>query len=645
MLTSIKRSSLAICFGLGLLTALCYGPVLSNGFVGLDDPTYILQNSHIKEGLTLSGIKWAFSSGYASNWHPVTWISHMLDIQLFGFNPGAHHAVSVFFHCCNAILVFVVLQQLTGAFWRSAIVAALFAWHPTHVESVAWAAERKDVLSTLFFLLTLWCYSHYVQAGVNGKERRSGGSNHRGLYYFLALTFFAFGLMSKPMLVTLPCVLLLLDFWPLERLGDFFGAAEMAARRGYLRVVIEKIPFFALSLIASVITFFVQRAGGAVSSLATTPLAGRVLNAFVAYSRYLLKTIWPVDLAVFYPLPDHWSAGSILGSIALLLAVSIIVFLRRKDHPYLLVGWCWFVGTLIPTIGLVQVGSQSMADRYLYIPSIGLFVSFVWGLWAITSKGEDLSSVEPRQGLALAACERARRWLPMLTCGVMGVCLLCTFLQVGYWRNEKTLFSHAAEVTTDNYLAYDHLAKVYESSGDNEAAMAYYLQLLHLKPHYPEGQYNLGTLLMNMGRSDDAIPHLEAAIQARPGFTQAHRNLGIILLRRNEPAIALEHFQLVADSAGATSEDFINLGVAELAANRSAGAVAAFRKAVTFTPELTDGQFLLALALSREHRLSEAAVCAKKARQLAVSTGNNGIIAKADELLALCGADSETQRP
>lgn len=645
MLTSIKRSSLAVCIGLALLTAMCYAPVLSNGFVGLDDPTYILENSQIKDGLTLAGIKWAFTSGYASNWHPLTWISHMLDVQVFGFNGGAHHAVSLVFHCCNAVLVFLVLQQLTGALWRSAIVAALFAWHPTHVESVAWAAERKDVLSTLFFLLTLWCYTHYVQAGANCEERRSGGSNHRGLYYCLALTFFALGLMSKPMLVTLPCVLLLLDLWPLERLGDFFGPSDMAARRDYLRVVIEKIPFFALSLIASVITFFVQRAGGALSSLATTPLDARISNAFVAYCRYLLKTICPVNLAVFYPLPDHWPTGIVLGSIALFSALSVCFFFWRKTHPYLLVGWCWFVGTLFPTIGLVQVGSQSMADRYLYIPSIGLFVGFVWGLWAITSKVGDSTSVEPSQGLGLSASGSARRWLPMLTCGVIGVCLFCTFLQVGYWRNEKILFTHAAEVTTDNYLAYDHLAKVYESGGDNEAAISCYLQLLHLKPHYPEGQYNLGTLLMNMGRTGDAIPHLEAAIQARHGFTQAHRNLGILLLRRNESASALGHLQVAADSAEATSEDFINLGVAELAANRPEAAVAAFRKALTFTPELTEGQFLLALALSREHRMSEAAVCAEKARQLAVSTGNNGIIAKADELLTLCRPGSETQRP
>ncbi|HEV2394357.1 MAG TPA: hypothetical protein VG146_18565, partial [Verrucomicrobiae bacterium] len=421
-----------VCLLLAFITVACYWPITRNGFVLFDDPRYIYQNPHVKAGLTWAGVAWAFTTGYASNWHPLTWISHMLDCQIFGISPGGHHFTNLLLHAINSVLLFLLLRQMTGAFWRSAFVAALFAWHPLHVESVAWAAERKDVLSTLFFLLTLWAYHKYCTPPVSIRAPASWtapvlwrfitppatdtpstvaalpAKSGRGLpqsktfgvasrWYLLALLLFSLGLMSKPMLVTLPCVLLLLDFWPLNRLrtaaqgnagvspAGSGGVSPPSQHRyfpdGLWPLVREKIPFFLLSFAASVVTFLVQRGGGAVSSLVTVPFSLRVSNALLAYVRYISKTLVPVDLSVFYPLPEHWPILAVAGAGLLLLVWSILFFRWSGRYPYLLVGWLWFLGTLVPTIGLVQVGSQSMADRYIYIPSIGLFLMIAWGAY------------------------------------------------------------------------------------------------------------------------------------------------------------------------------------------------------------------------------------------------------------------------
>ena len=356
-----------ICLALALVTFALYAPMLRHGFINLDDQQYITANDHVRAGLTWSGVVWAFKTSEAANWHPLTWISHMTDCQMFGLNAGGHHLVNLLFHIANTLLLFFWLNKLTGALGRSFFVAALFAWHPLHVESVAWAAERKDVLSAFFWMLALIAYARFA----NLSKVQSPKSK---VFYILALFLFACGLMSKPMVVTLPFVLLLLDFWPLQRfpISDFRFPV-------FFRLVLEKIPFFALAFASCLITYLVQKSGGATWSQAALPFHARIANALVAYVRYISKTFWPADLAVIYPYSRHWPAV-LVGGAALVLAAWTGLFLwRARRNPHLIVGWLWFLGTLVPAIGLVQVGSQSMADRYTYIPGIGLFIVIVWG--------------------------------------------------------------------------------------------------------------------------------------------------------------------------------------------------------------------------------------------------------------------------
>jgi hypothetical protein len=353
-----KRQQLAgICAALALVTFALYLPVVHHEFVNYDDHEYITENVHVNCGVTWPGIVWAFENKHAGNWHPLTWISHMLDCQWFGLNPAGHHLMNVLFHVVNTLLLFLLLNQITGAVWRSAIVAALFAWHPLHVESVAWAAERKDVLSTFFWLLTLIAYARFVKKpGV--------------IIYSLALLCFAGGLLSKAMVVTLPFVLLLLDYWPFNRLTP--------ASAG--KLCVEKIPFLVLAIAGSVVTFVVQKTSGAFWSSENLPPFDRVTNALIAYLRYISKTLCPTNLALIYPHPHHWPAILVIGAALTLLAWSGLFLWRAKSQPYLIVGWCWFLGTLVPAIGIVQVGVQSIADRYMYIPGIGLFIVIVWGI-------------------------------------------------------------------------------------------------------------------------------------------------------------------------------------------------------------------------------------------------------------------------
>ncbi len=370
------RTRVTIAIVLATVTLLVYLPVLRNGFVNYDDPDYILNNPHVKAGLTWSGIAWAFQSTEADNWHPLTWISHMADCQIFGLNPAGHHLVNVLLHAANTLLLFVLLNRLTGALWRSALVAALFAWHPLHVESVAWASERKDVLSAFFWMLTLLAYAKHA-AGDKCQVTRTGGflsrvTGHLSPHYFLAVFLFACGLMSKPMVVTLPFVLLLLDFWPLKRITIHGSRITIA------RLIAEKIPFFVLTIASCVVTRIAQ--SGAVWSGASLPFSFRLENALMSYVRYLGKMFWPADLALIYPYPHQWPLPAVIAAGLLLGLISVLAVLRAGRFPYLAVGWFWFLGTLVPAIGLVQAGIQSMADRYTYLPGIGLFIVVAWGL-------------------------------------------------------------------------------------------------------------------------------------------------------------------------------------------------------------------------------------------------------------------------
>jgi len=468
-----------ICLVLALGTAALYWPITSHPFILYDDEQYVTANPHVATGLNWTNFVWAFKSSEQANWHPLTWLSHQADCSLFGLNAGGHHFINLLFHVVNTLLLFVFLRGATGALWRSAFVAALFAWHPLHVESVAWTSERKDVLSTFFWLLTLLAYVRFAELSKiqNPKSKK---------FYLLALFLFALGVMSKPMVVTLPFVLLLLDFWPLNRISDFRFSIS-----NFKILLLEKIPFFTLSFIGSAVTYLVQSGGGAV---AQTDWSERLANAGLAYARYTAKTFWPTDLAIIYPHPRHWPVALALGAAALLAVWTFLCLRCWRKSPFLAVGWLWFLGTLVPTVGLIQVGAASMADRYTYIPSIGFFIVVVWG-------AAEIFSTRPRGKIILPVAGGA---------ALLG-CVLTTSLQISLWRDSITLFRHTMEVTTDNYAAENTLGKAYEKAGDNAHALLLYRAAVETEPRFPQSQYNLAMCLLTFGQTAEALEHLQAA--------------------------------------------------------------------------------------------------------------------------------------
>ena len=532
-----KKITAAVAFALAVVTLLIYLPVLHNGFVNYDDPDYITNNPHVQAGLTWPGIVWAFRSTEASNWHPLTWISHMADCQLFGVNPAGHHLVNVLFHTANTVLLFLLLNRLTGlrseasaphtgALWRSAFVAALFAWHPLHVESVAWASERKDVLSAFFWMLSLLAYAGYARRVTSDECRVTGtaavaspATRHLTFFYFAALFFFACSLMSKPMVVTLPFVLLLLDFWPLNRTR----IAECGVRSAGA-LLLEKIPFFALTIASCIITRVVQ--GGALWSSASLHFSFRLANALMSYVRYILKIFWPADLALIYPYPHYWPLAGVLAVGLLLAMCSILAILWAKRFPYLAVGWFWYLGTLVPAIGLVQVGVQSMADRYTYLPSIGLFIIIAWAL-------NDLLNFHPQKAKIVAVAGSL----------ALAGCLAVSSIQLNYWRDSLALFLHTVEVTTDNYAAENCLGTALESAGKKDAAETCYAESVRVEPDFPLGQFNLGMILLEQGRADEASNHLAIAAQLAPRDTVMQFDFGTYLLQHGKPDEAADHFK------------------------------------------------------------------------------------------------------
>jgi protein O-mannosyl-transferase len=642
---------LIVCAVLALVTLACYWPVTAHMFVSVDDPRYICDNPHVKRGLTWSGVLWAFRSGYAGNWHPLTWISHMLDCQFYGLNPAGHHRTNLLFHIANSLLLLLLLQRMTGSLWRSACVAALFAWHPLHVESVAWAAERKDVLSTLFFLLTIWAYVRYAEKSMirnqasgspgtdDGRGTADSGSrvtHQASRYSVLSLFLFVLGLMSKPMLVTLPFVLLLLDYWPLQRLrfpalqssrfkvhppsavvSTLHGVTEEGLRRtggsGFevsapvlspqsstlWPLVREKLPFFVLALAASVVTYLVQQAGGAVSSLEVLPLQSRVANVVGVYVRYLWQSLWPAHLAVIYPYSRHLPVGAVAAAGLLLAGLSAWFALRARRHPFLTVGWFWYLGTLVPTIGLVQVGSQSMADRYMYIPSIGVFLLVVWGLDAL-----------------LGSWPYKRCVLGTAATLALGGCLVCTRCQLKYWQDSELLYRHAIIAIANNYVAYDWLGVVLEAAGKSEEALACHYEAVRLDPQYPETQYRLGTALMKRGRLEEAIQHLTAAVKYNPAFASAHINLGKALLDQGKLPEAMEHLSKAVRFAPDDSEAHYNLGTIFFMQGKVDEAIVCFSEALRVNPDYGEAHGNLGIVLMRQGKLGEGATHLSAAARL-----------------------------
>jgi Tfp pilus assembly protein PilF len=513
-----KDYILLICIVLTLLTFVAFERVRHNEFIDYDDDTYITENPHVYTGLTKENIRWAFTfteEGHGSNWHPLTSLSHMLDCQLFGLKPAWHHLTNLFFHIINTLLLFAVLKAMTGALWPSAFVAAAFAIHPLHVEPVVWASSRKDVLSALFWLLTMAAYLHYVKAPNLSR-------------YVLTLLSFALALMAKPMVVTLPFVLLLLDYWPLRRLKINKGRADdnnsaAKVKVSAFRLIAEKLPFIILVIILSVITLRVQTSAGAIKSM---PLTLRMANAVISYGRYILKLVWPAKLAVLYPTQVVVAKGLLAVSLIVLIAVTVIALYHRKRRPWFLMGWLWYLGTLVPVIGLVQVGGQAIADRYTYLPSIGLFIIAAW-----------------------AAAELFSRWrytkflLTASAVVILSAWTVCTWFQVTYWRNDITLYEHALKVTENNFVMHHNLGVILIEQGRLEEAVIQFKHALRINPRLYDAHNNLGVILLEQSRYDEAAANFREALRLKPDHHDARQNLGIAYAAQEKFEQAAEHFQ------------------------------------------------------------------------------------------------------
>jgi tetratricopeptide (TPR) repeat protein len=508
--------------------AIVYAPVWHHDFVNYDDDRYVTENAFVKNGLSPASIRWAITATHASNWHPLTWLSHMLDVELYSLEPAGHHLTSVVLHAVNAVLLMWVLFLMTGRFRPSLLVALLFALHPLRVESVAWVAERKDVLAGLFWMLTLLAYGRYA--------RRPGATR-----YGLVIACFALGLTAKPMLVTLPFVLLLLDVWPLRRMA---GEASVIRRR-----VVEKLPLLALSAASVAITLVAQKGGGAMRASEIWPLGHRLANALVAYVAYLWKTVWPTGLACFYPHPaavnaaGSWMRWAVVAGLLLAMATGgAAVAMRRR--PHVAVGWFWFLGTLVPVIGIVQVGSQAMADRYTYLPLIGIYIVVAWTMseWIEGSK-------------------RLRTFLVPVVAIVLVTFAALTWFQVGHWKNGQALFEHALGVTRDNYVAHNNLGSLFESRGDLEQAATQFEWALRIRPDFPPAHNNFGLVLTKQGDPPRAIEHFERAVGLDPGYAEAHNNLGAAFQRQGNSARAAEHFERAVSLDPDHAEAHNNLGI------------------------------------------------------------------------------------
>jgi len=536
-----------------LMTLAVYWRTGSFDFVNFDDNFYVVGNAHVRAGLTLDGIRWAFTSFHAANWHPLTWLSHMLDCQLSGMSPGRHHLTSVLLHLANTALLFLVLARMTGTFWRSVFVASLFALHPMHVESVAWVAERKDVLSTLFFLLTLWCYSRYAERP--GLQR-----------YGATLCAFALGLLAKPMLVTVPFVLLLLDYWPLRRWGaagagkdDASGEAGLhpatpAATVPLVRLVMEKVPFVVLSILSCLITVYAQKAGGAVVSVDKISLLDRVAGSLAAYGWYLCKMVWPNGLAFYYPLLAQLPLWQVAAAVALIGGVSAAVFLRGRQSPFLAVGWLWFLGTLVPVIGLVKVGMQATADRYTYIPYIGLFIMVAWYAPELLQRTRC-----PRPVLWLAAT------VPILAFSI------CSWIQVGSWSDSQTLTEHALSVTSDNFMAHSALGDNLDDRGHPDEAITHYREALRINPSYEIAHNSLGIVLVKQGKLSEAASHFSTALQLNPGYAAASMNMGVCLASQGKFEEAVNFYHTAQRINPENPDIAYNLGLALNELSKSKG--------------------------------------------------------------------------
>ena len=577
-----------ICLLLVLSTLAAFRQLRNCDFVHYDDNMYVTENAQVQTGITQQSVLWAFTGQHHSMWHPLTSLSHILDCQLFGLDPSGHHSTSLLFHIASTVLLFVILKRMTGAVWRSAFVAAAFALHPLNVESVAWISERKNVLSGFFWMLTIAGYIRYA-------ERPSVG---RYLAVVLALSM---GLMSKPTVVTLPFVLLLLDWWPLGRLQWARQNAAQDLRQSELvkasyqraspwRLVVEKIPLFILAAVLSVITFIVQQRGGAVKGIDVFPLKVRIFNAIVSYSAYIEKMFLPNRLAIFYPHPgDNLSVWQIAVAALVLLVISVWVIWLARDHKYLVVGWLWYLGTLVPVIGLVQVGGQAMADHYVYLPFIGLFIILSWGVPELLVK-------QRYRKTALAASAL----IALLSLSI------CTIVQVRYWRNSVALFEHALKVTSGNYTIHNNLCVVFNRLGRFDKSVEHGAEAVRIKPNYANAHYNLGIALFQQGEVRDAIKCWARTVQLDPNNHKAHNNLAGMLYRQGNVEQAIAHWTEALRLNPDDVKALRNLGQALASQGRVEEGIKHYSQALRIQPRQIDVHYELAVLLERQGRLKEA---------------------------------------
>jgi protein O-mannosyl-transferase len=590
---------IGICIALAALSWLVFGQTLWHDFVNYDDPRYVYENTKITEGLSISGIAWAFTHIHSMNWHPLTTISHMLDCQLYGLKAGGHHFTNVLLHIVAVMLLFLGLLQMTGAFWRSAFVAAVFAIHPLRVESVAWIAERKDVLSGVFFMLTLLAYLSYVRLP---RIRR----------YLVVVFVFACGLMSKPMLVTLPFVLLLLDYWPLDRIK------EQVWKR-----VLEKIPLIALSVVSSIATFLAQK--GAVGWTEDLPILERINNATVSYVLYIWQMLWPLNLAVFYPHPENrLPVWEIVSSLLLLICVTAVAITLRKQRPYLITGWLWYLGMLVPVIGLVQVGWQGGADRYTYLPQIGLYVALTWAV-------ADLTTLWRHQRIILSVAA-------LLTIVVLS---WRASVQTWYWRDSETLFKHALAVTKNNDVAKNNLGIVYLRQGNVDEAISLLQAAVDLRPDNSPAHENLAKALLQKGKVADALTHYRKLLELQPDNIEVHNIVGTVLTQQGRIREGVEEWQKVlavqSDNGNAMSnlawifatspDDSLRDGAKAVQLALEALRISGHRIPIIFRT--------LAAAYAETGEFSKAIQTAQQGVELANSQGNSGLAAELQGNMAL----------
>lgn len=565
--TRFRPAAVWSCILLAAITWLVFGRTLHHNFVNYDDPSYVYENSKVSPGVTVAGIHWAFTHVHARNWHPLTTLSHMLDCQLFGLQAGGHHFSNVLLHTVTVVLLFVLLWQMTGALWRSAFVAAIFAIHPLRVESVAWVAERKDVLSGLFFVLTLGAYVRYVRRRTIAR-------------YGMVMLFFALGLMSKPMLVTLPLVLLLLDYWPLARFAKTLPSGTNGRSRdkpeAFLPLLVEKIPLLALAIASSLVTFLVQKTGGAQAD--PLPLTWRIGNALTSYLTYIRQMVWPIRLAPIYPHPESGlPTWQVACTLAALLGFTVIVFWRRRKNPYLVTGWLWYLGMLAPVIGIVQVGAQGWADRYTYLPQIGLYLILSW---AVADMAHGWPYRREVLGVGSAMIVATLGWT--------------AWVQTSLWRDSETLWTHTLAVTSNNEVAHNNLGEVLDKRGQIDEALSHYEKALEIRSHKQTSRYdfllalthaNLGTTLRRKGLLDDAIGHYRKAIESQPDYVEGYFGLGGALTEKGQLDDAIDVFRKAVTLQPDYAEAYVGWGTALLREGRDEEAVVQYQRALEIVPQ------------------------------------------------------------